>query len=111
MRFEGSTVDSLKALLGYMNTMMRDHSQALPGSRWYNRYNLRRVVEDWARQDDEGYIFFTVRPPWVKISKLNTFLTLRPESRVVTPLGTPGKPQQQATALALPQQPTMRAGY
>ena len=85
IRFEARSVDSFKALNAYMNTMMRDHSQALPSSRWYNRYKLRRIVEHWARDDGDGYIYFAVRPPWVKVSPLASFMTLRPESHVATP--------------------------
>ena len=67
VRFEARTVDAPRALLGYMNTLATDNSQALPQARWYARYGLRRAVDGWgAGPDAGGWITFAFRPPWAK---------------------------------------------
>jgi len=81
-RFELATVDSSMALMGYFNTLAMDNSQALASSRWYTRYQLRKVVEDWGRQEG-GLLYFMFRPPWVASNPMDTFLTLHPEARRV----------------------------
>ena len=73
---------SQMALMGYFNTLAMDNSQALASSRWYTRYQLRKVVEDWGRQEG-GLLYFMFRPPWVASNPMDTFLTLHPEARRV----------------------------
>jgi hypothetical protein len=47
VRFELRTIDSMQALMSYMNTLATDTSGALPGSRWFARYRMRRAMEAW----------------------------------------------------------------
>lgn len=54
LRFEGASIDSNRALMGYMDTMTKDHSNALEGSVWFNKFKLKKVLERWGRQDDQG---------------------------------------------------------
>jgi len=87
LRFEISTIDSGKGLSGYMNTITRDHSNALPGSQWYNRYRLKKVLERWGRSDDSGFVYFTFKPPWVFAHPQRTAALLMNEKRTTKPQG------------------------
>ena len=45
------------------------------------KYQLARVLEDWARKPDDGHIYFVYRPPWVKTNPSLTYFALHPEER------------------------------
>ena len=40
-----------------------------------------QVVEFWNTTPGDGYIYFVVRPPWVRPDRINSFFTIHPEER------------------------------
>ena len=65
-----------------------------------SEYKLRRVVEDWAVQPGDGFLYFTLRPPWVHTATTDAFFTLHPEQRkhALAPLRASRTGRRQPTA-------------
>lgn len=42
---------------------------------------LLQIVENWGAKPGDGYIYFTVKPPWVHHDQVESFFTLHPEER------------------------------
>mmetsp|Transcript_59457 Transcript_59457/g.134598 ORF Transcript_59457/g.134598 Transcript_59457/m.134598 type:complete len:619 (+) Transcript_59457:141-1997(+) len=110
IKFEVRTVDSPRALVGYMNHLATDHPGALNSSRWCAKYQMKRVVQGWGTHcpppggagpssagapggssgDDSmgsavstvptGWVAFVLRPPWVKAAPHQAYGALHPES-------------------------------
>ncbi len=46
------------------------------------QFHLTKVVEHWNIKPGDGYVYFTLRPRWVKYRPTDTFYTLHPEQRL-----------------------------
>ena len=46
------------------------------------KYHLTKVVEHWNIKPGDGYMYFTLRPPWVKAMANATYYALHPEQRM-----------------------------
>lgn len=75
IRFDLATLEEEPGLIAYMNVLAASHEMV-------SRHKLKKVVEDWNVMPGDGYVYFTFRPPWVHVSKLETFYSLHPEQRV-----------------------------
>jgi hypothetical protein len=40
------------------------------------------VVEHWNVRPGDGHVYFTLRPPWVKVRPVEGFYVLHPEERL-----------------------------
>uniref|UniRef100_A0A7S4B770 Uncharacterized protein n=1 Tax=Chrysotila carterae TaxID=13221 RepID=A0A7S4B770_CHRCT len=74
IRFELSTLDSEPGLVAYMNIFARSNSNV-------NKNKLSKVVEDWNVTPSDGFLYFTLRPPWVSARVADTYYSLHPEER------------------------------
>ena len=75
VRFKLDTVDSEAGLVTFMNVLVRTDPIVL-------KYHLTKVVEHWNIKPGDGYMYFTLRPPWVKAMANATYYALHPEQRM-----------------------------
>ena len=61
VRFSLDTVESAGALAAYMNVLLRCNPLVL-------KLQMARVVEHWNVMPGDGFLYFTLRPPWARIS-------------------------------------------
>jgi len=59
VRFDLETVDSEQGLATYMNVFLRCNALV-------TKYGLQRVTEHFNVKPGDGFIYFTLKPPWVK---------------------------------------------
>lgn len=75
VRFGMGTLEEEPGLIAYMNVLAASHEIV-------SRHKLRKVIEDWSVTPGDGYIYFTFRPPWVRVPTLETYYALHPEEKV-----------------------------
>jgi uncharacterized protein (DUF1501 family) len=75
VRFEMRTLEEEPGLIAYMNVLVSSQGVA-------SDYCLKKVVEDWNVTPGDGYLYFTFRPPWVRVPTLDTYYALHPEEKV-----------------------------
>lgn len=75
IRFEMNTVDSEPGLVAYMNILLRCNDVV-------QKYKLTKVVEHWNVKPGDGFMYFTLRPPWVKSKPVDSYYALHPEERI-----------------------------
>mmetsp|Transcript_24206 Transcript_24206/g.52899 ORF Transcript_24206/g.52899 Transcript_24206/m.52899 type:complete len:391 (+) Transcript_24206:390-1562(+) len=69
-----SSIDSEAGLMAYMNVFIRCNELI-------NKYQLTKVVEFWGTTPDDGFVYFVMRPPWVRADRVQAFFALFPEER------------------------------
>ena len=74
IRFDLKTIESEHGLSAYMNVFIRCNEEIIA-------HNLTKVSDQWSHKPDENHIVFTLRPPWVHVSKLESFYKLHPALR------------------------------
>lgn len=74
IRFDLKTVESETGLSAYMNVFIRCNEEIIA-------HSLTKVSDQWSYKPDENHIVFTLRPPWVHVSKLESFYKLHPKLR------------------------------
>ncbi len=60
IKLDISSIDSVKGLHAYMNTLLNANDVIL-------HYQLRRVFFYWGYSDDDKYVYYMLAPPWVKV--------------------------------------------
>ncbi|KAG8465311.1 hypothetical protein KFE25_002618 [Diacronema lutheri] len=75
VRFGMATLEEEPGLIAYMNVFAASHELV-------SRHKLRKVVEDWNVTPGDGYLYFTFRPSWVHVPRLEAFYALHPEDKV-----------------------------
>ena len=68
-------VDSDAGLVAYMNVLARTNAIIM-------KYQLVKVVEHWNVRPGDGHVYFTLRPPWVKVRPVEAHYVLHPEERL-----------------------------
>ena len=68
-------VDSIDGFTAYMNVLLRCNDMI-------TSLHLSRVIEEWAKIPDEpdGYIYYKIRPPWLKCTAVSSFYALHPDA-------------------------------
>lgn len=66
VRFVESEIDSKDGLKAYMNTLILK-------SDTLSEYNLFRVIENWGKCPGDGFIYYFIRPPWIKNIPMNAY--------------------------------------
>ncbi len=74
IRFDLTSIESETGLSAYMNVFIRCNEEIIA-------HNLTKVSDQWGCKPDENHIVFTLRPPWVHVSKLESFYKLHPALR------------------------------
>jgi hypothetical protein len=75
VRFPLDAVDSDAGLVAYMNVLVRTNAVVV-------KYQLVRAVEHWNVRPGDGHVYFTLRPPWLKVGALQATYVLHPEERI-----------------------------
>ena len=75
IRFPLHAVDSDAGLVAYMNVLTRTNAVIM-------KYQLVKVVEHWNVRPGDGHVYFTLRPPWVKVRPVEAHYVLHPEERL-----------------------------
>jgi len=75
IRFPLEGIDSDAGLVAYMNVFVRTN-------KIIEKYKLVKVVEHWNVRPGDGHVYFTLRPPWVKVRPVEGFYVLHPEERL-----------------------------
>ena len=68
------TVESIDGFTAYMNVLLRCNDMI-------TSLHLNRVVDQWAKIPDEsdGYVYYKIRPPWLKCTAVSSFYALHPD--------------------------------
>lgn len=74
LRFPMATLEREPGLVAYMNILASTHEVIIA-------HGLRKVVEDWNVTPGDGFLYFTFRPPWVRVRVHEAFYALHPEER------------------------------
>jgi len=74
IRFDLKSIESETGLSAYMNVFIRCNDEIIA-------HGLTKVSDQWSYKPDENHIVFTLRPPWVHVSKLESFYKLHPTLR------------------------------
>ncbi len=74
IRFNLESIESEHGLSAYMNVFIRCNEVIIA-------HNLTKVSDQWSYKPDENHIVFTLRPPWVHVSKLESYFKLHPALR------------------------------
>jgi len=64
LKFDIATVDSVKGLHAYMNTLLNANEIMIS-------FQLRRVPAFWGYQE-QNYIYYMMAPPWIKMRVVRT---------------------------------------
>lgn len=76
VRFSLDSVESPAGLTVYMNVLLRCNPLVI-------KLQMSRVVEHWNVMPGDGYLYFALRPPWVRARPTaDTFYVLRPEEKL-----------------------------
>jgi hypothetical protein len=59
IKFDASSVDTVKGLYAYMNTMIISNEDL-------TKFELRKVTYFWGHRED-NYIYYMLAPPWVHL--------------------------------------------
>lgn len=63
IRFDNDSLDSVKGLHAYMNTLINTNDIMI-------KYRLRRIIEFWDHKSEDGkYIYYMIGPPWAKLKR------------------------------------------
>lgn len=65
IKFDLTSLDSLQGLHAYMTTLINSNSEVL-------RFCLRKVTGFWGHKEN-GFIYYMVAPPWVKLYVVSSF--------------------------------------
>jgi len=68
-------VESIDGFTAYMNVLLRCNDMI-------TSLHLSRVIEQWAQipMEPDGYIYYKIRPPWLKCTAVSSFYALHPEA-------------------------------
>lgn len=76
VRFSLDSVESPAGLTVYMNVLLRCNPLVV-------KLQMSRAVEHWNVMPGDGFLYFALRPPWVKARPTaDTFYVLRPEEKL-----------------------------
>lgn len=69
VKFDNKSIDTVKGLKSYMNTLLKSHEVI-------SQFNLRRVIKFWGKIDD-GYTYFMLAPAWIKFNPRITYASVQ----------------------------------
>lgn len=79
VRFDLTDLESERGVQAYMNVFASSSDVCV-------KYKLARVTEDWHSKPGGDWLYYMLRPPWVRVRITDTYFTLHPEERTVAGL-------------------------